>query len=155
MSDTNFDRTKNWLLASLEGAGRPVDKAAFGVQLGCFLEEVAELVSAVEFGGQIPNSEICADIVYVAGLLKKQIATVSGAHAVDLADAIADVKVTVDGLASIARFDQNGIDNEVLLKNDEKLVDGKPVILDDGKIGKPQGWKSPDLKPFVVDCLFG
>jgi hypothetical protein len=30
-----------------------------------------------------------------------------------------------------------------------KLVDGKPVILEGGKIGKPAGWTAPDLRGFV------
>jgi predicted HAD superfamily Cof-like phosphohydrolase len=154
MIDTNFDRTKNWLLASLDGAGRPVDKVAFGVQLGCFLEEVAELVSSVELGNIHSCLNIGADVNHFATLLKKGIVTVKGANPVDLADAIADVKVTADGLAAISGFDQNAIDNAVLASNEAKLVNGKPVILDGGKIGKPNGWQAPCLKPFVVDCMW-
>jgi len=37
----------------------------------------------------------------------------------------------------------------VLDSNDAKLVDGKPVILPGGKIGKPEGWKAPNLSMFV------
>jgi len=36
-----------------------------------------------------------------------------------------------------------------LQSNDNKLVNGKPVILEGGKIGKPRGWKPPDLSPYV------
>jgi hypothetical protein len=37
----------------------------------------------------------------------------------------------------------------VIASNEAKLVDGKPVILPGGKIGKPQGWMPPNLKPYV------
>jgi hypothetical protein len=37
----------------------------------------------------------------------------------------------------------------VLASNEAKLVDGKPVILEGGKIGKPENWKAPDLRGFV------
>jgi len=52
-------------------------------------------------------------------------------------------------VAYLAGFDKDAADQAVLDSNDAKLVDGKPVILDGGKIGKPPGWKPPDLRGFV------
>jgi hypothetical protein len=46
-------------------------------------------------------------------------------------------------------MDKPGADRAVLDSNNAKLVDGKPVILEGGKIGKPPGWKAPDLRGFV------
>ena len=58
-------------------------------------------------------------------------------------------EVTGNGVAYLAGFDKRGADQAVLASNDAKLVDGKPVIMPGGKIGKPEGWKAPDLSGFV------
>lgn len=67
----------------------------------------------------------------------------------DALDALCDIEVTGNGVAYLARFDKPGADEAVLDSNDAKLVDGKPVILEGGKIGKPEGWKAPELRSFV------
>jgi hypothetical protein len=59
------------------------------------------------------------------------------------------MEVTGNGVAYLAGFDKDGADQAVLASNEAKLVDGKPVILEGGKIGKPAGWTPPDLTPFV------
>lgn len=64
-------------------------------------------------------------------------------------DAICDSEVTGNGIAYLAGFDKDGADQAVLASNEAKLVDGKPVLKPGGKIGKPEGWKAPDLTPFV------
>lgn len=51
--------------------------------------------------------------------------------------------------AYLAGFNKPLADWAVLAANDAKLVDGKPVILEGGKIGKPEGWKPPDLSAYV------
>ena len=60
-----------------------------------------------------------------------------------------DREVTGNGVAFLAGMDKDGADQAVLAANDAKLVDGKPVILPGGKIGKPAGWTPPNLAPFV------
>jgi hypothetical protein len=52
-------------------------------------------------------------------------------------------------VAYLADFDKEGADEAVLASNEAKLVDGKPVILEGGKIGKPPHWVAPDLAGFV------
>lgn len=68
---------------------------------------------------------------------------------VEALDALCDREVTGNGVAFLAGMDKDGADKAVLDSNDAKLVDGKPVILPDGKIGKPPGWTPPNLAPFV------
>ena len=67
----------------------------------------------------------------------------------DALDALCDREVTGNGVAYMLGMDKPGADAAVLASNDAKLVDGKPVILPGGKIGKPAGWQAPNLKPFV------
>jgi hypothetical protein len=68
---------------------------------------------------------------------------------VDALDALCDIEVTGNGIAHMSGFDKDMADLRVLDSNDAKLVDGKPVLLDGGKITKPPGWKAPDL----TDCV--
>jgi hypothetical protein len=68
---------------------------------------------------------------------------------IDALDALCDTEVTGNGLAYMMGFDKPTADALVLDSNDAKLVDGKPVILEGGKIGKPEGWKAPDLRGCV------
>ena len=67
----------------------------------------------------------------------------------EIKDALCDIEVTANGVAYLAEMDKPGADRAVLDSNDAKLVDGKPVILEGGKIGKPAGWTAPDLRGFV------
>jgi hypothetical protein len=62
---------------------------------------------------------------------------------------VGDIEVTGNGVAYLAGFDKCEADQAVLASNEAKLIDGKPVILPGGKIGKPEGWKAPDLARFV------
>ena len=67
----------------------------------------------------------------------------------DALGALCDAEVTGNGVAYLAGFDKPGADRAVLASNDAKLVGGKPVLLEGGKIGKPADWRAPDLRPFV------
>jgi len=64
-------------------------------------------------------------------------------------DALCDREVTGNGIAYLAGFNKDAADVAVLDSNDAKLVDGKPVLLPGGKIGKPAGWAAPILETFV------
>ncbi|MGL4831112.1 MAG: hypothetical protein ACRCWS_00815, partial [Propionibacteriaceae bacterium] len=74
---------------------------------------------------------------------------INSSDRIEALDALCDSEVTGNGVAYLAGFDKRSADMAVLSSNDAKLVDGKPVILPGGKIGKPDGWKAPDLSGFV------
>lgn len=76
-------------------------------------------------------------------------ARINSSDRIEALDALCDSEVTGNGVAYLAGFDKQGADMAVLASNDAKLIDGKPVILPGGKIGKPDGWKAPDLSGFV------
>ena len=79
----------------------------------------------------------------------KRIAHIPNHLRVEALDALCDREVTGNGVAFLAGMDKDGADKAVLDSNDAKLVDGRPVILPGGKIGKPLGWTPPNLAPFV------
>jgi hypothetical protein len=150
---SNFERTAAWLKA----CGKVPAPAAMAVQIGCDFEEKAEFFSCIELDDGHDRSiqdrlrNIVHELNSLGHLLKKGLITASipkGRRAEAL-DAICDSEVTGNGVAYLAGFDKRGADQAVLASNDAKLVDGKPVILPGGKIGKPEGWKAPDLSGFV------
>ncbi len=147
---SNFDRTAAWLKA----CGKVPGPAALSVQLGCHIEEFLEFLMCVDFDSaeDAESMEISVEqLQRVAHGLKKGLvmASINKSDRIEALDALCDSEVTGNGVAYLAGFDKQSADMAVLASNDAKLVDGKPVILPGGKIGKPDGWKAPDLSGFV------
>lgn len=65
---------------------------------------------------------------------------------VEIADALADIIYIACGTAISYGIPLDEIFNEVHRSNMAKLVDGKVLRREDGKIQKPEGWTSPDIK---------
>lgn len=147
---SNFERTAAWLKA----CGKVPGPAALSVQLGCHLEEFIEFLMCVNFDSAEDAQSLersVTDLLRVANGLKKGMvmASINPSDRIEALDALCDSEVTGNGVAYLAGLDKHGADMAVLASNDAKLVDGKPVILPGGKIGKPDGWKAPDLSGFV------
>ncbi len=147
---TNYHRTANWLKA----CGKEPNINGLSVQIGCHLEEFCEFLGTLRsdsegYGKLIERTRV--DLEWFASKLKKgeQFVYIPTHLRVDALDALCDTEVTGNGVAYMAGFDKPDADQAVLASNDAKLVDGKPVILEGGKIGKPEGWKPPDLRPFI------
>lgn len=147
---TNYQRTKAWL----EACGKEPTPENMSVQAGCMIEEFCELLSCLRsdsegYGKLLERTK--ADLEWFAVKLKKreQFVYIPIHLRVDALDALCDIEVTGNGVAFLAGFDKDAADQAVIDSNDAKLVDGKPVILEGGKIGKPDGWKAPDLRGFV------
>lgn len=147
---TNYHRTSNWLKA----CGKEPNQEGLSVQIGCHLEEICEFLGALRsdsegYGKLIERTRV--DLEWYAGKLKKreQFVYIPTHLRVDALDALCDTEVTGNGVAYMAGFDKPAADEAVLASNEAKLVGGKPVILEGGKIGKPEGWKAPDLRAFV------
>lgn len=146
----NFDRTANWLRA----CGKTPSPIDLSVQIGCHLEEFAEFLKAVRCDDTQKNIEMWAIVSHLerlAKLVKRRAFYISipDVSRVFALDALCDCEVTGNGVAFLAGFDKVAADQEVLSSNDAKLVDGKPVILEGGKIGKPEGWRPPYLREYV------
>jgi len=147
---SNFERTAAWLKA----CGKVPGPAALSVQIGCHIEEFLEFLLCVDFDSAEDAESLersVADLLRVANGLKKGIvmAGINPSDRIEALDALCDTEVTGNGVAYLAGFDKGAADMAVLASNDAKLVDGKPVILPGGKIGKPSGWTAPDLSGFV------
>lgn len=147
---TNYDRTANWLKA----CGKEPNINNLSLQIGCHLEEFCEFLGALRsdsegYGKLLERTRI--DLEWYASKLKKgeQFVYIPTHLRVDALDALCDTEVTGNGVAYMAGFDKPDADLAVLASNEAKLVDGKPVILEGGKIGKPEGWKPPELRAFV------
>lgn len=147
---TNYHRTANWLKA----CGKEPSPEDLAVQIGCHLEEICEFLGTLRsdsegYGKLIERTRV--DLEWFAKKLKKreQFVYIPTHLRVDALDALCDTDVTGNGVAYMAGFDKPSADEAVLASNEAKLVDGKPVILEGGKIGKPDGWKPPDLRAFV------
>jgi predicted HAD superfamily Cof-like phosphohydrolase len=147
---TNYARTAEWLAA----CGKTPSVKDASTQIGCDLEETAELLKCLRTdseGGQLILDRTVADLEWLAVKIKRgdYMAHIP-VHLRDLAlDALCDREVTGNGVAYLSSMDKGQADAAVLASNDAKLVDGRPILLEGGKIGKPEGWKSPDLTPFV------
>lgn len=148
---TNFDKTANWLKACGKEQG---NTGHITTQLGCVIEEFTELLSRIKTN----NCEVykrligaTVELEKVAKAFKLGCADAYFLHndRPEVLDAFCDIEVTINGLAHLLAMDKVKADSLVLEANNAKLVDGKPVILDGGKIGKPEGWTAPSLSECV------
>lgn len=147
---TNFRRTADWLKA----CGKLPSAATASLQIGCDIEEQVEFLELLDLDDN-GDSYLMRAAIYnlkkVATRLKKldTVACISDENRLEALDALCDREVTGNGVAYLLGFNKEDADLEVLRSNDAKLVDGKPVILEGGKIGKPAGWTPPNLKGFA------
>jgi predicted HAD superfamily Cof-like phosphohydrolase len=147
---SNYARTAAWLAAC--GKHPNLDNAS--VQIGCHIEELCEFLRTLRTSSEGYAKLLertCDDLEWFAGKLKRteQVAYIPLHLRADALDALCDTEVTGNGVAYMLGMDKPRADRAVLDSNDAKLVDGKPVILQGGKIGKPAGWVAPDLSRFV------
>ena len=70
---------------------------------------------------------------------------------VEQLDALVDILVVTMGAIRAAGFDGEGAWKEVMDTNFAKIdpETGKVRKREDGKVLKPEGWKAPELKPFI------
>ena len=64
---------------------------------------------------------------------------------VEIADALADIIYIACGTAVSYGIPLDKVFEEVHRSNMAKLVDGKPLKREDGKVIKPVGWTAPDI----------
>ena len=101
---------------------QPPSEANYKMYLSLIDEEVGELVEAV-----------AAD------------------DRVEQLDALVDILVVTMGAIRAGGFDGEGAWKEVMDTNFAKIdpTTGKVIKREDGKVLKPEGWKAPELAPYV------
>ena len=147
---SNYQRTADWLAA----CGKEPSPENLSLQIGCHIEEFCEFLKQIRSDSEgyaklIERTRL--DLEWFATKLKRreQSVFIPTYLRSDALDALCDTEVTGNGVAYLAGFKKPAADEAVLASNEDKLVDGKPVILEGGKTGKRPGWEAPDLKGFV------
>lgn len=143
-STPNFIRTANWLAS----CGKEQNEANLSVQVGVHIEEMMEFIEQLD--DVLPAYRGAALMLVDLALdYKKEGKIAKFKDAEKTLDALCDTEVTGNGVAYFAGWNKLLADQKVLAANDAKLVNGQPVILEGGKIGKPEGWVPADLS----DCV--
>ena len=147
---SNFKRTAKWL----EACGKEPTPENLSVQIGCHIEEFCEFIKTLRTDSEgyaklMDRTRL--DLEWFGSKLKRgdEMVYIPQHHRPEALDALCDTEVTGNGIAYLAGFNKEFADEAVLQSNEAKLVDGKPVILEGGKIGKPEGWRPPELKIYV------
>lgn len=73
----------------------------------------------------------------------------------NIAKELADIIYIVCGTAVSYGIPLDRVFDEVHRSNMAKLVDGKPIRREDGKILKPEGWTPPDIKKILYGVSDG
>jgi predicted HAD superfamily Cof-like phosphohydrolase len=113
------------------------------VQIGCHMEEFAEMLTA------LGETTLAGSVDRVADMYKQAIYASPAINRVELLDALADQIVTVVGIGHMLGMDIAGALAEVNRSNFSKFIDGEPVFKENGKIGKSANYVPPDLTAFV------
>jgi len=71
---------------------------------------------------------------------------------VEVADALADIIYIACGTAVSYGIPLDDVFAEVHRSNMAKLVNGKVIRREDGKIQKPEGWTAPDIKSVLEEA---
>ena len=154
-----FKRTENWMNGRTPNP-TPND---FITQVGILYEEMDELTKALAtvLGDNYDTHALEAELHRFAGYLKaddsEQFKSIMNNRAQtnpellhETTDALVDV-----AFVALGAITRQGLDNElvyqrVMESNESKFIDGKPVILPNGKFGK-----GPDYREFnIQDLIF-
>ena len=129
----------------------PTKKDAL-IQQGCHLEEVAEHLASMRI-----DIEGLEELSYdLKANTKNQTDdsiddVMKNINNLELLDAICDQIVTAVGVGYTMGFDVEGALKEVIRSNNSKMVDGKFIFDENGKVAKPDTFSEPNLKPFLGD----
>lgn len=123
-------------------------EANFNVQLGCHLEEIAEMLDTLAANPTAERSFIDLKI-YVKGFaegLKRGEVTMGITDRKEFLDSLADQVVTAVGVGHCANMDVPAACERVDNSNWSKFVDGQPQFNEHGKITKGASYAPPDLE---------
>lgn len=143
MSYKGLESTKEWFEQAIPS---PTLEIAC-VQIGCHLEEVSEMLEALELFASAGR------IGELAVLFKQKdtrmLNLIRNVDLIELTDSLIDQQVTATGVMHNLNIDALGALAEVNRSNFSKFEDGKAVFDKNGKIKKGKHYTSPDLSPYV------
>lgn len=130
------------------------------VQIGVHLEEIAEMLEVLEKITMTPKarklfSEARQAMEAIAIATKESAVTIdlqllNKEAEILLMDSIIDQAVTGIGMCTYLQQDYEGAFEEVTQSNWSKFTkEGKPIFLENGKIGKSPEYRKPNLEPYV------
>ena len=136
-----LEKTLNWFELAVPN---PTDTNK-SVQIGCYLEEASEVLTAM--GYHFTSSML----IGVADSFKDGLEYIDFDKSTKIAilDGLCDTIVTAVGVAHMFGMDVMSAMKEVNRSNFSKFVDGKPVFNTQGKIAKPDTYSPPNLERFV------
>ena len=118
-------------------------------QVACHFEEVDEFIDSMDIHSDPEHLEEvrrnCKNIRNKGHSDK----SIENSDHLEMLDALCDQIVTATGVAYMMGFDIDGALKEVIRSNNSKMVDGKFIFDDNGKIAKPESYSEPDLTPFL------
>lgn len=124
------------------------------VQIGCHLEEVCEMLQALNLADTPAYHELKALSDECKQLAKdcpnKDLArVVKSWNKLALLDSLADQYVTSVGVGYMLNFDMQGAIDEVNRSNYSKFEHGKPIFDENGKIAQGVNYEKPKLEPYL------
>lgn len=100
---------------------------------------------ATDFG---PQSELYMDLIIEE--FRELVTAYGSRNRVEIADATADLKWVLEGLEHTLQIPQQEVWDEVARSNLDKISEGGKVLKrQDGKVLKPEGWTSPNIKSII------
>lgn len=146
MSDI-ITQTKKWFEIAVPN---PTSKN-ISTQIGCHLEEVAEMLETISSVNK-DDAKILASlhdaINYVADRIKQNGGIVAKDR-IGLLDSIADQIVTATGVGTFLGMNVPGALAEVNRSNYSKFEDGEPIFNENKKVMKGKDYTPPDLTPYI------
>ena len=120
------------------------------VQLGVHLEEIEEMMDAIQVSDSLLWQQVSATIGRLATDLKTGQLTITSVNATEVLDGITDQQVTAIGIGHMLGMDTTGALAEVDRSNFSKFgKDGQPIFDENGKIKKGPHYVKPNLEPFL------
>jgi len=149
LKKTEIQRTLEWFEAAVPAP--TIENVC--VQIGCHLEEVAEMLDCLMVG---ENIVFKIDELATAFKQKKPLQLklcrdlVDSGHLTAFVDSIGDQYVTGLGCLHMLGVDAHGVIKEINDSNYSKFGDdGKPIFDANGKIKKGAYYREPQLKQFL------
>lgn len=128
----------------------PTEKQV-ATQAGCVLEEVAELMLALSIDSSVV-AKMATELKQSTSLTKSSAGDtihLFKGWRTEVADASADIVVTLIGLCYMLGIDFEACLAEVNRSNYTKFEDGKPVYGEYGKLAKGKDYTPPNLEEIV------